>query len=59
MLSEKIDSTKNFVHRHRTALTVVATATPLIVLMKRNATIMNDFLKEHDLYDEYYAMDEI
>jgi hypothetical protein len=55
-------STKNFVAKHKTALAVVATATvtltAAVALTVRNASITNEFLKKHDLYDEFYAMDE-
>lgn len=57
MIKKKIASAKMFVHNHKTALTVIATATPLIALQVRNASILNEFLEEHNLLDEYYAID--
>ncbi|MDQ3398872.1 MAG: hypothetical protein M3511_14110 [Deinococcota bacterium] len=59
MLKQKLASAKEFARNHKTALTVVATATPLLALVMRNAKVTNEFLKEHDLFDEFYQMDEI
>jgi hypothetical protein len=58
MLKNKIAATKKFVEDHKVGLTVVATATPLLMLVIRNQNIFNEFLKEHDLFDEFYAMNE-
>lgn len=58
-LASAKDRVTNFARKHRTAITVVATATPLIALQVRAANEMNAFLKEHDLYDKYYEMNEI
>lgn len=58
-LSSAKNATVNFARRHRTAITVVATATPLIVLQVKTANEMNAFLEKHNLLDEYYQMDEI
>ncbi len=53
------NATVNFARRHRTAITVVATATPLIAMQMRNANEMNTFLEKHNLLDEYYETGEI
>ncbi len=62
-MKNKLVATKNatiaFARRHRTAITITATAVPLIALQRHAAKDINAFLKEHDLYDEYYQMDEI
>jgi len=62
-MKNKLSSAKNttiaFARRHRTAITVVATATPLIALHVRLTGEMNTFLEEHNLLDEYYKTDEI
>lgn len=62
-MKNKLIASKNatlaFVYRHRTAITVVATATPLIALQVRNAKITNEFLEKHDLLEEYYETGEI
>ncbi len=58
-LTSAKNATVNFARRHRTAITVVATATPLIVLQVKIAEKHNEFLKEHNLFDEYYETGEI
>lgn len=50
--------TKKFVKDHKTALTVVATATPLVMLQLRTSREFNDFLAEKGLMDEYYSFNE-
>lgn len=54
-----IRATKEFVERHKVALTFVATATPLIALHVRNTHMMNNFLAEKGLLDEYYFISEV
>lgn len=51
-------STKKFVSDHRVAIAVGATCIPWMALQLRNARILNDFLAEHNLLDEYYETDE-
>lgn len=58
-MRNKIVAAKNFVQDHQITLTVIATAIPLLALVIRNQNITNEFLKEHDLFDLYYAMDEV
>lgn len=51
-------STKNFVVKHKVAIAVTATA---LICGKLNKMALHDhdqFLKEHDLYDEYYTLPE-
>jgi hypothetical protein len=48
-------STKNFVVRHKTAVAVAAT---VLVLQAANRKALNqhdEFLKEHDLYEQFYT----
>lgn len=52
-------ATKKFVLRHRVAIAIVGTTTVLMTLQFRNTKALNEFLKEHDLFDTYYALDEI
>jgi hypothetical protein len=49
---------KKFVVRHKTAVAVVATASVCVALNRVALQQHNDFLKEHDLYDEFYASEE-
>lgn len=57
-MKAKIDFLVNFVKKHRVAITAGLTATAFILLMMRNAKHLNEFLKEHNLLDVYYALDE-
>jgi hypothetical protein len=54
-------SAKNFVIRHKTKIAVtaavVATATASIALNRSAIKQHDEFLKEHDLYDKFYAAD--
>ena len=57
-MENKIDSVKKFVSKHRVAIAVTATATLASVAHIAVIAQHNEFLKEHDLLDEYYNMDE-
>jgi hypothetical protein len=61
MLKQKLISTKNFVKRNerRIVYPALAVTTASTALMFRNVKCLNDFLKEHDLLDTFYALDEI
>jgi hypothetical protein len=47
----------NFVVAHKTKFLVVAlvVTTTTVVMMKTGIAQHNQFLKDHDLYDEFYA----
>ncbi len=45
---------KNFVNRHKVAITVVATSTVWYALNRMALKQHDEFLKENDLYDEFY-----
>jgi hypothetical protein len=51
-------ATKKFVSKHRVAIAVVLTATAVLTLNKHNINEMNDFLKAHDLFDEYWKPED-
>lgn len=50
-------STKNFARNHRVAIAIVGTSAVWAALMIRNAKELDEFLKEHGLYDEYHYSD--
>lgn len=58
-MKKKLVITRNFVRRHRTLITVIATATPLLMMEVNRAKVWNEFLDSHDLLDEFYHSDEI
>lgn len=55
---KKIAFLKKFVSDHRVAIAIGVTATVFVALMVRNSTQLNAFLKEHDLFDVYYAIED-
>lgn len=58
-MRKQIRSTKKFVANHKVAIAVVITT---IVCVKINRTAIvqhNDFLKEHNLYEAFYATEEV
>lgn len=62
-MRDKVYRFKVHIKTHRAKYAATGTAvvltTAFLKLQFRNAEILNTFLKEHDLYDEYYKMDEI
>jgi len=46
---------KNFVQKHKVAITVVVTSTVWIYINRSALKQHNDFLKEKGLYDEFYT----
>jgi hypothetical protein len=51
-------STQKFVSKHRVAIAVTLTAAVAVKLQMSTAKQFNEFLKEHNLFDEYYSMFE-
>jgi hypothetical protein len=49
---------KNFVARHRVALAVTATAVTCLALNQHAIRSHNEFLREHDLYNEFYTPED-
>lgn len=57
-MKNKFASAKYFVSKHRVAIAVTLTAALALKWQFNTAKQFNDFLKEHDLFDTYYAMNE-
>jgi hypothetical protein len=57
-VTKKAVATKNFVSKHRVSIAVTLTAALAVKWQMNVASEWNDFLKEHDLFDEFYAMHE-
>ncbi|MFL6416815.1 MAG: hypothetical protein ACJ74Y_14220 [Bryobacteraceae bacterium] len=55
IVQKAASSTKKFVIKHKTALAVTATAALGLALNKSALKAHDDFLKEHDLYEEFYT----
>lgn len=48
--------TRKFVRDHKVAIAVTATAVTCIAINRMALKQHDDFLREHGLYDEFYAM---
>jgi len=57
-MKKTIAKTQDFVHRNRNAIIVGAITTSVIVLQHQGIKSLNEFLKDKDLFDEYYFVDE-
>lgn len=53
-----ITSTKKFVVKHKVAIAVTGTAVICLSLNRLALAQHNDFLKEHDLYEAFYALED-
>jgi len=58
-MKNKIISVKNHFDRNRFKYGVATGLSAGLWLVQRNAAITNEFLQEHDLFDEFYVMDEV
>jgi hypothetical protein len=56
-MKNKIVAAKNFVVTHKVAIATTATAIAAVALVVRNQQVTNEFLREHNLFDEFYAQD--
>jgi hypothetical protein len=54
-MPKQITSAKKFVSKHRVAIAVTLTAALAVKWQINTASFTRDFLKEHNLLDEYYA----
>jgi len=57
-LKKATASTKKFVADHKVAIAVTATAVTCLAINRMALKTHNEFLKEHDLYDTFYDIDE-
>jgi hypothetical protein len=59
-MNEKLASVKNFVVRNQTKILVTTTvvSTTVAVATQLGRRSVDKFLKERDLYDEYYTPDK-
>lgn len=55
-VKQSVKSTTNFVRRHRVALAVVATTTVCVAVNRQAVMQYEQFLRDHGLYDEFYAL---
>ena len=57
---KKTNPVKKFIRNHKTAIltTALVVTTTAAVLMKKGHEDKDAFLKEHDLYETYYAQED-
>lgn len=51
-----VNPVKTFLVRHKTKIAVAATAVTCLAVNRLSHASKDEFLKEHDLYDEYYTV---
>ena len=56
-MKNKITAVKNFVVENKVAIAATAVAISATALVVRNQRIVNEFLEEHNLLEEFYAQD--
>lgn len=57
-MKKSLVRTKNFVADHKVGIAITVTALAGLALNKRTANVYDEFLKEHDLYDAFWTIDE-
>ena len=58
-MNKTLASAQAFVDRHKVAIIVGTVGLTAILLQQRAIKQHNDYLKEHGLYEEYYALEEL
>lgn len=57
-MNARLATAKNFVVRHKTTILVAVAATAVVAAQQAGLAKHNEFLKEKDLYDEFYASED-
>jgi hypothetical protein len=57
-IKKKLAFLKAHVEDHKVGYAVGMTAAAFILLLMRNQKLFNDFLKEHDLLEKFYAIED-
>ena len=58
-MKKKCRAVREHVRRRQFRYGVAVGLSAGLWLTMRNASVMNEFLKEHDLFDEFYALEEV
>ena len=56
MLKNKFEAVKNHVFAHRAKYAAGTTLAVCVAVRVREAKVLNEFLREHDLFDEFYDL---
>ena len=57
-MTKRLAFVKKFIETHKVAIAVGMTATAFLLLIQRNQREFNNFLAEHNLLDEFYAIED-
>lgn len=57
-MNKTVATAKKFVAKHKVAIAVTITTAVCVTVNQIAMKQHNDFLKEHDLYDTFYDLDE-
>lgn len=57
-MKNKLAFLRNYIQEHKVGITFGVTATAAIALMMANQVKLNKFLKEHDLFESYYQIED-
>jgi len=57
-MKNKIAAAKKFIADHKVAIAITGTAASCLYLNRVALRQHDDFLKEHDLYDEFYNAED-
>jgi hypothetical protein len=58
-MRDKIVAAKNYVQAHKKHCALTAAAITVVAIQNNGISNLNQFLKDNDLFDSYYRMDEI
>jgi hypothetical protein len=60
-MNKLIASVKKFWNDKKGLIAIISTVISVLLaaLVVRNSAVTNDFLKEHNLFDKFYEMDEV
>ena len=59
MLKNKFEAVKNHVFAHRAKYAAGTTLAVCATVQLAQVSKVNEFLREHDLFDEYYSLPEL
>ena len=57
-MRKNLTVTRNFIYKHRAKIAVGVTSVVLIGIFSRGNNELNEFLRKHNLYEEFYGESE-
>lgn len=58
-MKKRLVASKNFVSKHRVAIAVTLTSAVWLKAFANSNKGLEEFLKEHDLFDKYYTPEQV